>query len=1433
MQYGELIDFLQNVGKDPSRLIFEDELTGIHNRRFLHSYIEHKVHWDSEDSFPLSLLVADVDLFKDVNDTYGHDGGDEVLVFVAGLLTEVAGDSGYPIRFGGDEFMVLLPKTELGQAVQHAHRLSQLTKERTLRLANSKGELTISLSIGVAAARSDATSGNELIRIVDTALYTSKQLGRNHVSVASDIDAEKTYRKTALHRLNDAEIAGRSRELSAVSEALGSLSLGKSKFVVIEGESGMGKSTVIETIRGSLGSNDALHVVRVAGQRQEGYRPYYVLGHVLVALLNQRADKGGSVLDTLDDNELHYLGHVLPHLDNLSGLNGLSGRGANVDEDQVRRREGIFVTLVQLIGKLLDRQPLVLLIDDVHFADEASLVMLRTLFMRKELSLLVCGTATGTVVPVMMSQEEESPPWVRFVESHGDEIGINILQLEPLREDDIAQHLAGVFPGIDLPDGFEKDLAEITQGNPLFLAEIVRKLVLDQKLHLVGQRWTIDPPEKGYLPRSLDEIVSEKIAALDEQGRSLLEEVSTLGEDVPLSMVTGASDISESKVLEFLDRAEDLGLLRADFHINDETMRFLSKRVLEIVYGQIDQTRRQELHQRVGTYQEGLYDHDLGPSASILAYHFKLSADREKARRYDQIRIDLSQKTFSRDEAESYTGEPLVEDDEGPQQEKLPAESLERLPNLFRTLLTTVRSTQLYPPESKPIVKAHESSLRSVEAVLEFSDCVNLSRAQGVLLANGHKVDSAEFRLLATSYLELLDRTELEGIEFRRRLTAEELQALLTHLGQLKPDVIDSGYWKQFAAEERLEHIRLQQMRYSAVRKKSTRRAASPVETDLEAEDLAELPKLLRSLLGAAKNIKLYPLGSKPVSSSIEQLHEGLADLLSRQPAVTFAAASDALLVNGSRVTTAGYDALAEHFISFLAASELTSLTFLEKVTREDLDAFIGALKDLPSDLEPAFWQTLAKEQQIDGIAFNDRRYAVSVRSVLESVRMDPELDEEPVGSDTADLTDESTEALIEALPTVAKDLLVKGQLDLARRILRKLFSDYSKQEVPVREKIVRSCREVMETLIQALQHQFAGLSADFLLLALKEEDDDQVLADIANLLHQMSNRVLQFADYTLASRIFSELRACQRALLHAPTLTGRGFAVLHRKMAAATQSLLMAELQSKEPARQQKVAQVLESMGKPAIPLLIEVIKQEKDFRTRQLAASLLAPLGPEACDRLKKEVVLEVTSEQRFRILEVIDVVTRDLKTELAFCLSDVNPKVRRAAFRLTERLNDKQVLELLVDFARHEDIGVAKGSIRSLANLHSPHAVGALISTLVVTDEPERAIACSQALAQLGDPVAVPALEAVLTARKFPILGGKRWDDQVRATAAFALAQIGGERAKRVLKKVADDPDPRIRQIATAGPRASTSHIIEESDARSDFNGSSEDDEGEGVA
>ncbi len=367
MQYGELIDFLQNVGKDPARLIFEDELTGLHNRRFLHSYFEHKVRWESEESFPLSLMVVDVDLFKEVNDTYGHDAGDEALNFVAGLLKEVAGETFFPVRFGGDEFMVIMPNTAPDFAVQHAHRLNQLTKEKTLTLEGRNEELKISLSIGVASARDDAATSSDLIRIADTALYTSKALGRNRVSIAAEIDAEKTSRKTALHRLEGAEIAGRSRELAAVSEALGALSLGKSCFVILEGAPGMGKSTLIETVRRSLASNNALHVVRIAGRPQEGFRAYYAIGDVIVALLNALEDHGVSVLDGLDAKEHLYLSRVLPHLE---------GDAPEDAESPELQREGLFKALVRLLTKLLDEKPLVLLVDELQYVDDASLVLL-------------------------------------------------------------------------------------------------------------------------------------------------------------------------------------------------------------------------------------------------------------------------------------------------------------------------------------------------------------------------------------------------------------------------------------------------------------------------------------------------------------------------------------------------------------------------------------------------------------------------------------------------------------------------------------------------------------------------------------------------------------------------------------------------------------------------------------------------------------------------------------------------------------------------------------------------------------------------------------------------------------------------------------------------------------------------------------------------
>jgi diguanylate cyclase (GGDEF)-like protein len=80
MDSKDLINFLAHTGKDPTRLIFEDELTGIYNRRFLYRCLESKVQWTALDKQPVSLIMLDVDKFKQVNDRYGHQIGDQALV---------------------------------------------------------------------------------------------------------------------------------------------------------------------------------------------------------------------------------------------------------------------------------------------------------------------------------------------------------------------------------------------------------------------------------------------------------------------------------------------------------------------------------------------------------------------------------------------------------------------------------------------------------------------------------------------------------------------------------------------------------------------------------------------------------------------------------------------------------------------------------------------------------------------------------------------------------------------------------------------------------------------------------------------------------------------------------------------------------------------------------------------------------------------------------------------------------------------------------------------------------------------------------------------------------------------------------------------------------------------------------------------------------
>ncbi|MFH1124133.1 MAG: diguanylate cyclase, partial [Pseudomonadota bacterium] len=1412
MEHKELVYYLENVGKDPSRLIFEDELTGLYNRRFLFNYFNSKITWDALENHPLSLIMMDVDHFKTINDTHGHDAGDQVLVWVAGLLREAAGDDNLPIRYAGDEFMILMPKAEKQEALRLGERLIQLIHDKPALLEEMDSEIALTLSIGVATAPSDAQDEKVLIQKADTALYYAKKTGRDRLANVGEIAPQNVFVKTVLHQLGQTKIAGRKEQLSRMAEALKRFGKRQSQFLVVEGAAGMGKSMFLDTIQRTLSRSKSILQIKVTGVPQELYRPYYLIGNIIIALLNLREDKGEGVLNEFTPEEKACLSPILPQLGKAEGVE---------QRDQKIYREGIFASLIKLFQGVIESRHTVLLIDDLHFSDEATLLLLRRLILRQGVPLFVCGAATDTG---QASDRGPSDILRRFCAAYGPECGLQKLTLPPLTGADIVSHLEDIFPRVDLPESFGIELEGLTQGNPLFLSEMVRKLIMDGKISLAGHQWVVQPLEEGYLPRSLEEVVRQKISALDEESKELLNQISVFGDKVPVSALTGSAEKGEAQILEFVDNAVSQGLISSDFQVNDETIRFLSTRVLDITYGSIGEDLRQELHERVGNYQESLYERDLLPSAATLAYHFKRSTNQEKARSYEQIQTVRDHEVFSAEEAVQYTGESPLD----ARAKKLPLdpESLEHVPGILRGILLAVRNVKLYPPGSKSIIVANEQIKESIDKILDKSEFLTFFQIENALSVNGENIDVAEFKAAADGFIKFLGQLELKGLGFRRDLTIEELGVLMEAFGQIKRETIQKEFWQGFLSEKQLHHVELTQVQYTVQTERegagdgvgAKEGAASgeqdissrleAVEGRLDSEQAALLPEFTRSLLNAAKSIRLYPLKSRAIESAINQLMEALGRVLAVQYALTMGRVGDSLLVNGEKLDFAEFQLVAQSFLKFLDSLSLKSITFLGKITIEEMKAFIDALGHLPtSGVDSSFWARLSKEKKLEGILFDRRLYyeakvfsGASDSGGFEARALQQEGKKATEEPDF--IPEESAEIPSKEMPEEISDLLLKGDKKEISLFIQDLFRGYKRKAPKDRRKVIVRCVNLMTGLNIGLQNQLARILAGPLLSILSQEEEPSVLKVLADLLHRVATILLQFIDYPLATRTLLHLQGRHKAFLEAKSEQADVFGeIMVRPLEPETQQLLLEDFRSDDPLRRQNAAQLLGSLGNAAWPLLVDVIKNEEDLRVRQIAAALLGEQGPEPAKLLRRELGLQTTMGERLRILAVIDRVTQDLTAELTYAFSDESAKVREEAFRLAERLNNERVENLLLDFTGNEKIAVAVGAIKCLGRLKREGAQAMLLSLLKSAKKQERLIACCQSLGQIGDPASIEPLANILKPGmldKF-YFWRRKYGADLRASAAFALSQIDHPRVGEILAACVDDKDPRIRELA----------------------------------
>lgn len=183
---GEILDVVDMTPEKDFReqlrmLSITDPLTGLHNRRYITQRVTEEFHESKRYGRDLSLMIIDIDDFKKINDTYGHPAGDEVLRQLATVLERERRKSDVVGRYGGEEFVVIMPHTKKQEAAVMAERLRKKIKTHEFSAGPEKSSLTI--SIGVSSLTENIYDVDDLLKIADKALYQAKGEGKNKVVV--------------------------------------------------------------------------------------------------------------------------------------------------------------------------------------------------------------------------------------------------------------------------------------------------------------------------------------------------------------------------------------------------------------------------------------------------------------------------------------------------------------------------------------------------------------------------------------------------------------------------------------------------------------------------------------------------------------------------------------------------------------------------------------------------------------------------------------------------------------------------------------------------------------------------------------------------------------------------------------------------------------------------------------------------------------------------------------------------------------------------------------------------------------------------------------------------------------------------------------------------------------------------------------------------
>jgi len=591
--------------KVENSLLYIDDLTGVFNRRYITKLKVVHIPELTKSQTEFSIIVADIDHFKTINDAHGHLVGDEILSQFASYLKENLRKKDLIIRYGGDEFLIFQPELSAKDAVFIWNKLVEQIKKEKFR------GLSISMSAGISTFPKDGSEFETLFNKADDRLYLAKRSGRGRVGT----EEVKKIRIPALNFVN------RKSEFEGILAGIEN-----GEIVLVKGDAGIGKTRLItETLR-TFKNIDVLWSDCLAIDHKISYYP-------LRELIKYRVTREGfGIFENMPVPFKIEISKIIPELQ----------KDINTDD-------------VKVIGESLDRYRLyesfnfvfnlgekkkVIVIDNFQWIDGESIDALKYIMLGNK----------GKIVFILAQRSEKDVEYVeRFINGIQRTYTVRKIYLSPLKQEHVNELVRSIVGG--RVDSLEDYVWQRSAGNPFYVEELVKTLNREGYLKTDGPSSIFKEPKKDLLPGGIEGVIREKYNGLSHDAKEFLNLLSVVGKG-HVGLIKDILGFREGYVFGLIEEGIKSTLIRED--IEGGWVEFRYGLARKIIYNtELSEIKRSHLHKKVAQWLEA---NSKTGNEEEIAYHYRLGDVKEKVIEYGEKAGDIAQKLYSDKNALHYYG---------------------------------------------------------------------------------------------------------------------------------------------------------------------------------------------------------------------------------------------------------------------------------------------------------------------------------------------------------------------------------------------------------------------------------------------------------------------------------------------------------------------------------------------------------------------------------------------------------------------------------------------------------------------------------------------------------------------------------------------------------------------------------------------------------